>query len=119
MAQTVAATAAALGLSFSLTGLQTLRIKETDRIAALKTELEKLGICVEVGADWLKVNAGQNNNAIPQFSTYNDHRMAMALAPLALIANAVVIDDEAVVAKSYPQYWVELEKLGFVIEKLA
>lgn len=119
MAQTIAATASALGLSFSLTGLQTLRIKETDRIAALKTELEKLGIGVEVGADWLKVNAGQCNNPSPQFLTYNDHRMAMALAPLALIAHAVVIDDEAVVAKSFPQYWVELQKLDFVIEKLA
>jgi 3-phosphoshikimate 1-carboxyvinyltransferase len=118
MAQTVAATTAALGLSFSLTGLQTLSIKETDRITALKTELEKIGAEIEVGPDWLKVKANQSSNQNLRFSTYNDHRMAMALAPLALIAHAVVIDDEAVVAKSFPQYWVELEKLGFVIEQI-
>lgn len=115
MAQTIAATAAATGVGFTLTGLQTLRIKETDRIAALKTELEKLGVGVEVGNDWIKINPPLVQTGDLHFNTYNDHRMAMALAPLALVVNSVTIDNAEVVNKSFPGYWEELKKLGFQI----
>jgi 3-phosphoshikimate 1-carboxyvinyltransferase len=115
MAQTIAATAAATGVEFTLTGLQTLRIKETDRIAALKTELEKLGVGVEVGDDWIKINPPLAQTGDLHFNTYNDHRMAMALAPLALVVNSVTIDNAEVVNKSFPGYWEELKKLGFQI----
>jgi 3-phosphoshikimate 1-carboxyvinyltransferase len=118
MAQTVAATAASLGMVFTLTGLKTLRIKETDRIAALKAELEKLGVTAEVGDDWIKINPPHTNTGDLQFNTYNDHRMAMALAPLALMVNSVTIDNEAVVNKSFPGYWDELAKLGFEITQV-
>ncbi|UPT68388.1 MAG: 3-phosphoshikimate 1-carboxyvinyltransferase [Sphingobacteriales bacterium JAD_PAG50586_3] len=115
MAQTIAATAAAVGVEFMLTGLKTLRIKETDRINALKNELEKLGVGVEVGDDWIKINPPLKATGDLQFNTYNDHRMAMALAPLALVADSVTIDNAAVVNKSFPGYWNELRKLGFII----
>lgn len=117
MAQTVAATAAGMQMTFSLTGLQTLRIKETDRIAALKTELEKTGVSITTGDDWLTVKpTGKTPKTTTiKFSSHNDHRMAMALAPLALVFDEVIIDDETVVKKSFPNYWEELKKLGFEI----
>jgi 3-phosphoshikimate 1-carboxyvinyltransferase len=115
MAQTISVTAAAAGIEFTLTGLQTLRIKETDRIAALKTELEKLGVGVEVGDDWIKINPPLVQTGDLHFNTYNDHRMAMALAPLALVVDSVTIDNAEVVNKSFPGYWEELIKLGFII----
>ena len=115
LAQTVAATAAGLGMEFTLTGLQTLRIKETDRIVALKAELEKLGIGVEVGEDWIKISPPLAKTGDLSFNTYSDHRMAMALAPLALVVDCVSIENPEVVNKSFPGYWEELEKLGFVV----
>jgi 3-phosphoshikimate 1-carboxyvinyltransferase len=115
LAQTVAATAAGLGMEFTLTGLQTLRIKETDRIAALKNELEKLGIGVEVGEEWIKISPPLTKTVDLHINTYNDHRMAMALAPLALVVDSVSIENPEVVNKSFPGYWEELKKLGFVI----
>lgn len=115
LAQTVAATAAGLGMEFTLTGLHTLRIKETDRIAALKAELEKLGIGVEVGENWIKISPPLAKTEDLSFNTYNDHRMAMALAPLALVVDSVSIENPEVVHKSFPGYWEELKKLGFVI----
>ena len=115
LAQTVAATAAGLGMEFTLTGLHTLRIKETDRIAALKAELKKLGIGVEVGEDWIKISPPLTKTGDLSFNTYNDHRMAMALAPLALVVDSVSIENPEVVHKSFPGYWEELKKLGFVI----
>lgn len=110
IAQTVAVTCAALNIKAKLTGLQTLRIKETDRIAALQTELTKLGFSVEVANDDIIINS---INTVPtEFShsvkTYDDHRMAMAFAPLALY-NSITIEDESVVAKSYPNFWKDLE----------
>lgn len=117
MAQTVAATAAGMQMSFNLTGLQTLKLKETDRIAALKTELEKTGVTVTAGDDSLIIKpAGKGKKpSSVKFSSHNDHRMAMALAPLALVLDEVIIDDETVVKKSFPTYWDELKKLGFEI----
>ena len=120
IAQTVAVTCAALNIKATLTGLKTLRIKETDRIAALHTELTKCGFSVDVKADDLVINrlsrAGGNlmNDAKVAIETYDDHRMAMAFAPLAF-HNSITIMDETVVAKSYPNFWKDLETVGFEI----
>lgn len=118
MAQTVACTAAAMRIPFNLTGLKTLRIKETDRIAALKNELQKTGAIIDAGADYLNITGFTELPKSVSFNTYNDHRMAMALAPLALVINEVIIEDETVVKKSFPTYWDELKKLGFEITQL-
>ncbi len=115
LAQTLAAIAAGLQLPCKLTGLQTLRIKETDRIAAMKTELEKLGAVVEVGEDWLEVKKGIAAQAPAKtvINTYKDHRMAMALAPLALKLGQLKFDHKSVVNKSYPAFWEDLKSLDF------
>lgn len=106
LAQAYAATVAGLQLNCKLTGLKTLRIKETDRLFALKTELEKLGCKIEVGDDWIEINCYKDELQTPLvFDTYQDHRMAMCLAPLALIFDEVVINNPEVVSKSYPDYW--------------
>lgn len=119
IAQTVAVTCAALNVETEFTGLKTLRIKETDRIFALKQELTKLDFNVEVDGDDLKiichpersrrVDNDWNNISI---DTYDDHRMAMAFAPLALIA-PITINDENVVVKSYPDFWKDIREVGF------
>jgi 3-phosphoshikimate 1-carboxyvinyltransferase len=113
IAQTLAVTCAALNIKVRLIGLKTLRIKETDRIVALQAELNKLGFNVEVEGDDLIIN--QSNKDVifnSPIKTYNDHRMAMAFAPLALI-RGVAIEDENVVAKSYPDFWKDLKCVGF------
>ena len=111
IAQTVAVTCAALNVKARLTGLKTLRIKETDRIAALQTELTKLGFSVEVKKNDILINSApsQFNESV---ETYDDHRMAMAFTPLAL-QSSIIIEDENVVAKSYPDFWKDLESVGF------
>ncbi len=116
IAQTVAVTCATLNVKARLTGLKTLRIKETDRIAALQTELNKLGFSVEVDGDDLLINRhSRANGNLPDWTdktikTYNDHRMAMAFSPLSLI-NEITIEDAEVVKKSYPIFWEDLEVL--------
>lgn len=118
IAQTVAVTCAALNVEAKFTGLQTLRIKETDRIFALQKELSKLGYNVEVDGDNLILNrhSGEFQNFInwsnSSVDTYDDHRMAMAFAPLALVA-PITINDENVVVKSYPDFWKDLASVGF------
>jgi 3-phosphoshikimate 1-carboxyvinyltransferase len=113
IAQTVAVTCAALNVKAKLKGLKTLRIKETDRIAALQTELNKLGFNVEVERDDLIINqSNMDTISNSPIKTYNDHRMAMAFAPLALI-RGITIEDENVVAKSYPNFWEDLKCVGF------
>lgn len=115
IAQTIAVTCFGLGIACHLTGLHTLKIKETDRLEALKTELEKLGAKVEITNDSLKLEAStfiESNKAI---ATYNDHRMAMAFAPLALKI-PIIINDAEVVSKSYPGFWNDLKQIGFQIE---
>lgn len=115
IAQTIAVTCFGLGISCRLTGLHTLKIKETDRLEALKTELEKLGAKVHVTNDSLELEASTfiaKNQAI---ATYNDHRMAMAFAPLAL-KTPIIINDAEVVSKSYPGFWDNLKQIGFQIE---
>lgn len=117
IAQTVAVTAFGLGVGCSLTGLHTLRIKETDRLQALKTELEKLGGSVEITDDSLSFGPTSKIRENTAIDTYDDHRMAMAFAPLAL-KTAIVINEAQVVSKSYPSFWDDLEKTGFQIEEL-
>ena len=115
IAQTVAVTCAALNIKAKLRGLKTLRIKETDRIAALQTELTKLGFSVEVDNDDIIINpidSGPSEFSQSSVETYNDHRMAMAFAPLAL-QSSITIEEENVVAKSYPNFWKGLESVGF------
>jgi 3-phosphoshikimate 1-carboxyvinyltransferase len=111
LAQTLAVAAAAAGVSLRMTGLQTLRIKETDRIAALQQELAKLSVHTEAGEDSLAVS-GQAQPPRETIATYEDHRMAMAFAPLVLRTGQLSIADPLVVEKSYPDFWRHLELAG-------
>ncbi|RZJ64831.1 MAG: 3-phosphoshikimate 1-carboxyvinyltransferase [Flavobacterium sp.] len=121
IAQTIAVTCFGLGIGCTLTGLHTLKIKETDRLEALKTELEKLGAVVNVTADSLFLTAREMTISIKNWEhpvdTYNDHRMAMAFAPLAVIA-PIKIRNSEVVSKSYPLFWKDLQSLGFSVEEV-
>lgn len=113
LAQTLAVMCAALNVNGLLTGLETLTIKETDRIKAIKVELEKLGCVVDTTEDslWIKKGLTNKKQAI-KVSTYKDHRMAMAFAPLALILDEVTMEDKTVVCKSYPKFWEDFKTLG-------
>jgi len=115
IAQTIAVTCFGLGLGCNLTGLHTLKIKETDRLEALKNELVKLGADVEVSNDSLQMNPCSDPEAGVTIKTYQDHRMAMAFAPLSM-RFPIVIEDAMVVTKSFPQFYEELEKLGIAID---
>jgi 3-phosphoshikimate 1-carboxyvinyltransferase len=99
-----------------LTGLHTLKIKETDRLVALKTEIEKLGGNVNITDKSLHLSASNTIKEYVPIATYNDHRMAMAFAPLAL-KTPIVIEDAEVVSKSYPTFWDDMESIGFKITK--
>jgi 3-phosphoshikimate 1-carboxyvinyltransferase len=112
IAQTIAVTCFGLGISCHLTGLHTLKIKETDRLEALKTELSKLGAIVSVTNDSLTIEKSNNLNSNISIATYQDHRMAMAFAPLALKA-PIIIENAEVVSKSYPTFWEDLKSIGF------
>ncbi len=112
IAQTIAVTAFGLGLECKLTGLHTLKIKETDRLVALKTELEKLGAQVDITLDTLQLKPSNKIKNKRVIETYNDHRMAMAFAPLAL-KTEITVKDANVVSKSYPQFWEDLKAIGF------
>ncbi|MGZ3866903.1 MAG: 3-phosphoshikimate 1-carboxyvinyltransferase [Bacteroidia bacterium] len=117
IAQTIAACCAAKGIEAKLTGLQTLTVKETDRISAIKNELKKFGVDVQTTGDAMTIPRSQISNLKSQISTYNDHRMAMSFAPLGLFGK-VEIENPAVVEKSFPHYWEELKKLGFTVNEL-
>lgn len=114
IAQTIAVTCFGLGIACSLTGLHTLKIKETDRLEALKTEMEKLGAKIKVTNDSLILQTSDVINSNIAIATYNDHRMAMAFAPLA-IRVPLCIKDADVVSKSYPAFWDDLQVLGFTV----
>jgi len=114
IAQTIAVTCFALGVSCDLEGLHTLKIKETDRLVALKTELEKLGGTVFITDKSLHLKASNQIKEDVSIATYNDHRMAMAFAPLAL-KTRLQIEDAKVVSKSYPSFWKDMETLGIKI----
>ncbi|WP_298775404.1 3-phosphoshikimate 1-carboxyvinyltransferase [uncultured Empedobacter sp.] len=117
IAQTIAATCVGLKVNCILTGLETLKIKETDRLVALKNELEKLGAIIRITDDSLAIEGYQDFSETPTFETYNDHRMAMCMAPLAQ-KYAIRINNEMVVEKSYPTFWEDWTKLGFEIKSI-
>jgi 3-phosphoshikimate 1-carboxyvinyltransferase len=115
LAQTVAVVCAAKGIAAEMTGLESLRIKETDRIAALQLELRKIGGDLEdLGQEVFRVKPATGIKGSPIFHTYEDHRMAMAFAPLGLLA-PVEIEEPRVVRKSYPRYWENLASMGFTL----
>ena len=124
VAQTLAVTCAGLGTQGLYTGLETLRIKETDRIAALQTELGKLQTFLsklppkfskKEGKEYFLQEGQAQWDTAPTFATYEDHRMAMAFAPLAMIA-PIQVAEPLVVEKSYPDFWRDLEKLAFNVQ---
>jgi len=121
LAQTFVVNCAALGIDGHFSGLQTLAIKETDRTAALATELAKFNIrFYEQNGTWILNTNQANFNRTIAIDTYKDHRMAMAFAPLALVCpNGIIINEPKVVSKSYPAFWADLEKLGFNIKDLS
>lgn len=112
IAQTIAVTCYGLGVSCDLTGLHTLKIKETDRLLALEKELSKVGATLRVTQESLHLTGQKNFVAGRSIETYNDHRMAMAFAPLSLKFPLKILDAE-VVSKSYPSFWDDLQKAGF------
>ena len=116
IAQTIAVSCFGLGVNCELSGLKTLKIKETDRLIALKNELEKLGADVNVTKDSISVNSQNSIKKDIIINTYNDHRMAMAFAPLGL-KTRITIKNPMVVGKSYPLFWDHLHQIGFKIEK--
>ena len=118
LAQTVAVVVSALNIPALFNGLHTLKIKETDRVEALKAELKKLGTEVEILSDnSVKITPTaslKNPNAI---STYEDHRMAMAFSALAMKLESITIENPEVVKKSYPNFWEDLKSVGFVVKE--
>lgn len=117
LAQTVIICSAALGFDAEFSGLETLRIKETDRILALQNELAKIGVKLNEYGNTFKLDcSGKRFPQSASFLTYEDHRMAMALAPLALFIPEVHFDDKKVVGKSYPAFWKDLEAVGFLMK---
>lgn len=119
LAQTLVVTCALKNIPFCFTGLQSLKIKETDRIAALIQELRKLGYVIKDRDDSVLYWEGEKNSPTEEavIATYEDHRMAMAFAPTAFVNPGIRIADPHVVSKSYPGYWNDLQKAGFTIEK--
>lgn len=117
IAQTIAVTCLGLGMGCHLTGLHTLPIKETDRLAALQAEMTKFGAKVTIDSESLTLQPTKKINSGVDVDTYNDHRMAMAFGPLALKTDLIVNDAE-VVSKSYPDFWKDLKTLGFDIAEV-
>jgi 3-phosphoshikimate 1-carboxyvinyltransferase len=116
-AQTISVTCLGLGMGCHLTGLHTLPIKETDRLAAMQTELSKFGAKVDIDAESLTLQPTSSLKSDVAVDTYNDHRMAMAFGPLAVKASFRVNDAE-VVSKSYPDFWNDLSTLGFGVAEV-
>ncbi|MFY0603011.1 MAG: 3-phosphoshikimate 1-carboxyvinyltransferase [Flavobacteriaceae bacterium] len=115
IAQTIAVTCFGLGVSCRLSGLHTLKIKETDRLEALKEELTKLGAEISVTNDSLSLEGHLEINSNVSIETYNDHRMAMAFAPLGMLVPLNILDSD-VVTKSYRNFWEDLQQIGFQIQ---
>ncbi len=124
LAQTFVVTCCMLGVPFHFTGLESLRIKETDRIAALENELLKLGFRLEDRNDseliWDGTHVSMSDDELESVAidTYEDHRMAMAFAPVAMVNGSVRINEPRVVSKSYPKYWEDLSAMGFEIKDI-
>ena len=117
IAQTIAVTCFGSGIGCHLTGLHTLKIKETDRLEALRIELSKLGAKISVSDKDLTLWPASEIKSEVAIDTYNDHRMAMAFAPLAL-KTPILINDAEVVSKSYPDFWSDLRKLSFGVKEI-
>ena len=120
LAQTFVVTCALLNIPFRFSGLQSLKIKETDRMAALITEMRKLGyILHETDGSVLSWEGERcTTEEHPAIDTYEDHRMAMALAPTCLALPEILINNPQVVSKSYPRYWEDLRQAGFIIKEV-
>ncbi|REE80648.1 3-phosphoshikimate 1-carboxyvinyltransferase [Lutibacter oceani] len=110
IAQTIVVTCFGLGMECYLTGLHTLKIKETDRLVALKNEIEKLGGEVFITNETLHLKSSKKIKENVSIATYDDHRMAMAFAPLAL-KTSIIIEEANVVSKSYPTFWEDFKKV--------
>jgi 3-phosphoshikimate 1-carboxyvinyltransferase len=114
LAQSIIVCCAVLGVDASFTGLETLKIKETDRIAALQNELAKIGVSLHENQEVYQLDCSKKH--YPQkisIKTYEDHRMAMAFAPLAMVIEEVEIEEAMVVEKSYPHFWEDFKSMGF------
>jgi len=118
LVQTVAVVVSALGIPSELSGLETLRIKETDRIRALNNELIKFGVVfTEIGDKGIRIEPGKFNPVDDIIiDTYDDHRMAMAFAPLCLLTKKLGIENAGVVKKSYPGFWTDLAGFGLTLQ---
>ncbi|MAZ73461.1 MAG: 3-phosphoshikimate 1-carboxyvinyltransferase [Flavobacteriaceae bacterium] len=116
IAQTIAVTCFGMGIGCELTGLHTLKIKETDRLAALKTELQKLGAVVKISEESIAIAPSAAMQEHVSIDTYNDHRMAMAFAPLALKI-PLQINDAEVVSKSFPTFWEAMQAVGISVQE--
>ncbi|WGH27702.1 MAG: 3-phosphoshikimate 1-carboxyvinyltransferase [Candidatus Shikimatogenerans bostrichidophilus] len=119
IAQTIILTCSVLKIKCSLKGLQTLKIKETDRLKALKKELKKIGIITKINNKSIKIiKFIKNNNKKILIKTYKDHRMAMAFSILAINNKNLIIENPNTVNKSYPNFWKDLKKIGFKYKKI-
>lgn len=122
LTQTLAVTCCMLGLPFRFTGVESLKIKETDRLGALQMELSKLGFILDVEDPgtilWRGARYEPEGEEIEQIQTYDDHRMAMAFAPAAIFFPGLRINDCEVVSKSYPRFWNDLRAAGFTLEEV-
>lgn len=116
IAQTLVVTCIGLQCAFRFTGLQTLKVKETDRIVALQQEARKFGVELEVSdnsIEWMNTSPIKKDGKL-SISTYKDHRMAMSFAPLCLVVDGLSIEDPDVVSKSYPLFWEHLNQIGII-----
>ena len=120
LAQTVVVTCLLKNIPFQFSGLQSLKIKETDRLLALQKEMRKLGYILSVKDNCMLCWNGERTPPESDLSidTYEDHRMAMVFAPAALIFGKIIINNPLVVSKSYPQYWSDLQHVGFLIHNM-
>ncbi|WP_185863450.1 3-phosphoshikimate 1-carboxyvinyltransferase [Blattabacterium cuenoti] len=118
LAQTIVVTCVAIGVKCSLKGLETLKIKETDRLQALKEELFKAGVIIEITDSYLEIKDFYKKriNSFIRIKTYQDHRMAMSFSALGLCYDSIQIEDPNVVEKSYPNFWEDLKSLGFLVD---
>ena len=118
LAQTFVVTCALLDIPFRFSGLQSLKIKETDRMAALICEMKKLGYVLQESEGSILSWEGERCERSPEaIDTYEDHRMAMAFAPACLTLPDIRINNPHVVTKSYPRYWEDLKTAGFIIKE--
>jgi 3-phosphoshikimate 1-carboxyvinyltransferase len=117
LVQPFLAMSAVIGFTIVISGTKNLQFKETNRAQAMKNELAKLGAFIDVADDSILMMEGVKHNlqTLINIETYQDHRMAMALAPLALVFGKLDIENPQVVEKSYPDFWEQLKKLGFII----